>query len=672
MKNYTLPKLLHGADYNYEQWLDYTEILDSDFELMKKAECNVMSIGIFSWAKLEPVEGEYDFSWMDNLMDRLHENGLKAILATPSGSKPVWMSNKYPEVRRVNVDGKRDPHGYRHNHCRTSPVFRDKIVKINRLLAERYKNHPALLMWHVSNEYNSIQCYCEHCLTAFHRWLEDKYGTIDRLNKAWWTTFWSHTFNNWNEVYPDDKSVHGMMIDWMRFTSDQTLDFFKTESAPLREITPEIPITTNFMVPDVGLDYWSFAPYMDIVSWDSYPEWHKYENEWKEAAKTGFVHDLYRSIKSKPFMLMESSPNVTNWQGLSISKKVNMHKLSSIQAVAHGSDTVQYFQWRQSRGGEEKFHGAVLTHNGRSDTRVFNGVKSVGEELNRINDICGSTTNAEVAIIYDFQNEWALQCAQLANNEGKSYKEQCFAHYEAFWKEGISVDIRDSSSKDLSKYKLVIAPMLYMLRDGFSDVVKSYVKGGGNFVTTYLSGMVDGSDLCFLGGAPGELRELLGIWSEDLESVNGQNRQDFIYNGKTYPSENYADWIHAEGAEVLANFSEGNLDGNPAITRNTYGSGSTYYLSSRSNDQFRADFYRDLIEDLSIDRILDVELPLGVNLQCREDEKYRYIFFMNFTNQKIELDSSGMDLITFDQNIDLSKSVILESYGVEVYRQKKQ
>ncbi|MBN1647105.1 MAG: beta-galactosidase, partial [Spirochaetales bacterium] len=473
------PGILHGADYNYEQWLDQPDVLEKDFVYMKQAKCNVMAIGIFSWVKLEPEEGRFEFGWLDGLMDRLAANGISAILATPSGARPAWLSRKYPEVCRVGGDGNREHHGNRHNHCRTSPVYRDKCIIINTKLAERYRDHPALLLWHVSNEYNSGDCFCDLCLDAFRKWLKKRYGDLDTLNRAWWTTFWGHSYSAWEQIVPFDKSIHGLMLDWQCFVSDQTIDFFLAESAPLRTLTPDIPLTTNFMTPNPWLDYWSFAGHVDIVSWDNYPRWHVHPREWMEGVRASFFHDFFRSLKQQSFMMMESSPGVTNWQGTSIPKKGDMHLLASLQAVAHGSDTVQYFQWRQGRGGEEKFHSAVIGHAGHTDTKVFRDVAAVGGALEKLSVIKGSNTKAEVAILYDFQNEWALDNAQLPGSMHKNYMERCIAHYRAFWTMGIPVDLFDCSVRELGRYKLVIAPMAYMLRGNIAQTLKDYVAAGG-------------------------------------------------------------------------------------------------------------------------------------------------------------------------------------------------
>ncbi|MEI2609231.1 MAG: beta-galactosidase [Candidatus Promineifilaceae bacterium] len=673
MKIFQPSRLLHGADYNYEQWLDYPDILAEDFRLMREAHCNVMSVGIFAWSLLEPTEGEYQFAWLDQLMDRLAENEIQAMLATPSGGKPVWMAAAYPEIRLVNANGHREPHCLRHNHCPTSPIYRQKVRQINTLLAERYQNHPALLMWHVSNEYGAHDCRCELCLTAFQKWLQARYGSLDRLNHAWWTTFWSHRYTDWEQIRPDDPSVQGLMLAWRRFNSDQVVDFYRAEIEPLRAITPHIPITTNFMKPNVGLDYWEFARQVDVVSWDSYPRWHSQTDERAIAVMAAFYHDLHRSYKRQPFLLMESTPSVTNWQGISRPKRPRMHLLSSLQAIAHGSNSVQYFQWRQSRGGEEKFHGAVIGHVGQAQTRIFQEVTEVGGYLAQLNNLWDTCNQAEVALLYDLQNEWALNLAQLPRNEEKQYQEQCLAHYAPFWQQGITVDLVASSTTDFSPYKLIIAPMLYLLREGVAERLTEFVQGGGTLITTYLSGIVDENDLCFVGESP--LRSLLGLWVEETDVLFAHDRQvlNFVPGHHwglegNYPVTHFADVIHLDSAQPLACYGHDFYAGQPALTVNEVGRGRAYYLAARTDSTFLQAFYTCLSQDLGLARAIPTPLPEGVTAQVRVRGREQFLFLLNFnaTPQPITLPSAQyQDALSAETVCGV---LTLDGYGMRVLR----
>lgn len=669
------PHMLHGGDYNPDQWIRTPEIWDQDMRLMRLAGCNAMSVGIFSWAALEPEEGRFEFGWLDTIMDKLAANNAYAVLATPSGSKPAWMSRKYPEVRRVNADGTRQPHGGRHNHCRTASVYREKCVIINTKLAERYKDHPALLVWHASNEYNGGDCFCEHCLEAFHNWLRQRYDNdLDKLNHAYWAAFWSHTFPDWESIIPIDRSIHGLMLDWERFKTQQTIDFFNAETAPLREITPDTPVTTNFMNGSDTLDYWGFAPAVDVISWDSYPNWHETGDDAAEAARTALLHDQCRAMKNgKPWMLMESVPSIPTRGRVKKRKEPGMHLLSSLQAVAHGSDTVQYFQWRKGRGGMEKFHGAVVDHVGTEHTREFQEVAEVGAALAKMDAIVGTSVKAEVALIQDWENEWAIrEGARIYLGENTKYRQECVAHYRPFWDAGVPVDVVDQTG-DLQQYKLVVVPMAYMLRPGFADKLKAYVEQGGTAVMTYWSGIVNESDLCFLGGVPGAgLREVFGVWEEETQSYYPNEAVGITIDADNplglagdYQGVDICSVVHPEGARVLARYADDYFAGTPALTVNEYGQGQAFYLAARMKKPLLSELYNKLMNRLRIGRALDMELPPGVTAQMRTDGAKRFVFLMNFNEHEtqVTLDGSYTDMLSEDT---LAGSVALERYGVKV------
>ncbi|MFD1956584.1 beta-galactosidase [Paenibacillus thailandensis] len=675
-----IPKMLHGADYNPDQWLKYPEVLEEDIRLMKLSGSNVMSVGIFAWAALEPEEGVFTFDWMDALLDRFAANGIFALLATPSGARPAWMSQKYPEVLRVSEDGIRNLHGARHNHCFSSPVYREKTAIINRKLAERYASHPAVIGWHISNEFGG-ECHCGYCQEAFRGWLKNRYGTLEALNDAWWTTFWSHTYTDWSQIDSPtrrgENAVHGMNLDWKRFVTDQTLDFYRHEVKPLREVNPDLPVTTNFMLDFEGLNYWKFKDDLDVVSWDAYPTWHEFEDNAELAAFIALNHDVFRSIKGgKPFMLMESTPSMTNWQPISKLKKPGMHMLASMQAVAHGSDTVQYFQWRKSRGSSEKLHGAVVDHVGHEHTRVFRDVTEVGQTLDKMTEVVGTTVKPEVAIIYDWENRWAVKDSQGPRNAGIHYEETVRKHYRPFWEMGVPVDVIDSEC-DFAGYKLLIAPMLYMVRPGVGERIEQFVAGGGTFVGTYWSGIVNENDLCFLTGFPGPLRKTLGIWSEEIDGLHDhESNHAVMVPGNAlnlqgaYDSHELCDLIHLEGAEALASYGADFYAGRPALTVNKLGAGEAYYIATRFKEPFYADFYGELVRRTGIKRVIETDLPAGVTAQLRTDGEHDYVFVQNFSasEQRVELDGCEYaDLLTGEA---VSGALTLPLYGVRILKRK--
>jgi len=636
--------LWHGGDYNPDQWLDRPEILDEDFRLFPLAGVNTVSIGIFAWTRLEPSEGVYDFGWLDALMDRLAQAGMRAVLATPTGAKPAWMSQQYPEILRCQANRVRDLHGARHNHCYTSPVYRRKAVEINTKLAERYKGHPALALWHVSNEYGG-ECHCPLCQEAFRDWLQKKYRTIEALNKAWWTTFWSHEYSDWSQVESPaphgETSVHGLVLDWKRFVDTQSLDFFLAESAPLRAITPEVGVTVNMMGTYAGLNYWNWAPHVDIISWDSYPRWHNAEqSDADEASRTAFVHDLNRSLKGgQPWLLIESTPSQVNWQPVNRLKKPGMHRLSSLQAVAHGSDSVMYFQWRKGRGAAEKFHGAVVDHGGHENTRVFQEVAQVGRDLKALGSVAGTRIPAQAAVIYDWEVRWTIDEFQGFNRPERDYEKACVSFHRALWRQSIACDV-PNQDQDLSKYRLVAAPWLHMLKPGTADRLKAFVENGGTLVLTLFSGWVNETDLCFEGGFPGPLRPWVGVWAEELDPLwKGQSNRvlplpanDLGLTGE-YAIESFCELIHAEGSEVLATYGDDWYAGRPVLTRTKVGKGEVYYVAAQTDQRFTDQLMKALAQKAGVRPTVE-GLPAGVNAQSRSDGTTETILTMNFNAQE--------------------------------------
>jgi beta-galactosidase len=621
--NAKTPFIWHGGDYNPEQWP--TEIWEQDMALMQASHFNVATVGVFSWVSLQPAEEQFTFEWLDAVLDKLHAAGRYVCLATPTAAQPAWMSEQYPDVLRSDEMGRRRHHGLRVNYCPNSPSYRRFAVQIATKLAERYGQHPTLAIWHISNEYGGV-CLCENCAAAFSDWLQNRYGSLDELNARWWTRFWGHTYTDWSQIEPPyadgEHLTHGLTLDYQRFQSDSMLACYKLERDAIRAITPDVPITTNFMGTYPHLDYRAWAAELDVVSWDCYP--------WPSAdpGDIAFLHDLNRGLKDgRPFMLMEQTPSSQNWQPVNALKRPGVLRLWSYLAVAHGADTVMYFQWRRGRGGCEKFHGAVVEHSGRSDTRVFREVSELGVELERLGDATlGATTPARIAVLFDWNNWWAIDAA-VGPIKQKEYVATVRKHYRALWRHNAPVDVVFSDS-DLSGYDLLVAPMLHMVKPGLAERIEALVERGGTFLTTYFSGVVDENDLAFE-GYPGPLRRTLGVRVEEIDALyEGQtNRIVMSEDGMSYLCGRLCDIVQSEGARVLATYGEDFYAGTPVVTENTLGKGTAYYLASDLEERFLDDLYGRILAVHQIAPL--IETPPDVEVALRETASRRLLFVLN-------------------------------------------
>ena len=644
-----MPTLYHGADYNPDQWLDRPDILERDIEMMHKAHVNCVSIGIFSWALLEPEEGVYDFDWLDEVIDRLWKGGIHIILATPSGARPAWMAQKYPEVLRVDQQFQRNHFGGRHNHCPSSPVYREKVQAIDTQLAIRYAGHPAVILWHLSNEYSG-DCRCPLCQEKWRSWLKERYGTIDELNRRWWTSFWSMRYTDWSQVEPPSpvgqSSNTSMQVDWRRFSTQQCKDFILMEKAAVQAVNPDLKCTANLMERFWDYDYFSLAEAIDVVSWDAYPQWHG-ESDMARAAEFAMNHEMMRSFKDQPFLLMESTPSLVNWKRVNKLKRPGMHMLSSMQALAHGSQSVMYFQWRKGRGGAEMFHGAVVDHDGRDDTRVFQDVTAVGEALERLQPLYDAPKRKpQVCILYDWSSWWAVEFAQAGQLGHMNYFDTVNMHYRALWQQGVSVDFRDMRPcTDLSGYDLVVAPLLFMIRDGYDAKLREYVKNGGHLLMTYFSVVVDDTDLAWLGGAPHGLTEVLGVRGTELDALHPQDVNALVLkDGRRFAIHELCEIPEDLGAETLGSYERDFYAGLPCLTRNAYGAGEAYYLAAKVEQAGLDAIYADIVDALGIVRALPDALPEGVVAT----ERGGAIFLQNYSGQarQVSLAAEYTDLLT--------------------------
>ena len=662
------PQLLHGGDYNPDQWLDRPDIIAEDFRLMKLAGCNTFSIGIFSWTRCESADGIYHFDWLDDIMERMAENGHHVLLATPSGAKPAWLAKAYPEICRVGKTGLREPYTKRHNHCWSSPVYRKKVCEINNKLAERYSHHPALAGWHISNEYNGA-CYCGLCQEKFRDFLKEKYKTLDALNKAWSNSFWNHLITDWQEITSEGGS-EGNTMDWLRFNTEQCREFMKMEIDTVKSWNPEIPAATNFMGPwfFTDLNYWHLADICDYICDDVYPDWDTEPDRKKICSALSMRHDMLRSMAAsanKPFFIMESSPSATNWQDVHRLKRPGQHRWQELTAVGHGAEGTLYFQWRKSQGNVEKFHGAVVDHVGHEHTRVFNDVASLGKLYKNFQDIPGSEYPVKAALIYDVESLWAFELSSGPGRVNKRFPETVQAHYNALWNNHIQLDVIESKC-DFSKYKLLAVPMLFVLQPGVAERLKEFVRNGGTLVMSYLSGYLNHNLHCLPGGWPGEgLMELFGIWNEEINGLASFDSQSFDYNGITFPVIDYHERIHLKTAAAAAVFNEDFNAGEPAVTCNHSGKGTAWYIAAGTDIEFLEKFYSERITECDIKTILPVKNH-DIHVTMRQSGNEKFIFLFNTSEKPVQINLPECKYFDRENKEEITGSITLPVWGAKI------
>ena len=672
IENEKVKKILYGGDYNPEQWPE--DVWEEDMRLFALAGIDIVTLNVFSWAALQKDEVTYDFSKLDKIMELVKKNGLKVCLATSTAAHPAWMARKYPDILRTDNMGIKRKFGARHNSCPNSPTYRKYSVALAEKLSQRYKDYDNIVSWHISNEYGG-ECYCENCEKAFRVWLKKKYGTIEELNRVWNTSFWGHTFYDWEDVVlPDMRSeefswdgvtrtnFQGISLDYRRFNSDSILECFILERDAVKKNTPKIPVTTNLMGCYQPLDYQKWGKEMDFVSWDSYPTFGS------EYSHNAMYHDVMRGVKQgKPFALMEQTPSVSNWHPYCALKRPGVMRLLSYQAMAHGGDTVMFFQMRRSIGACEKYHGAVIDHVGTENTRVFREIAALGKELKELGDrTLGGRTPAKAAIVFEWDNWWATDLSAGPSN-AINYCDEVHEYYHTLLKMHIPVDMVGVED-DISGYKLLIAPMLYMCKDGFDEKVRSFVKNGGTFVTTYFSGYVEDHDLVITGGYPGRLRDILGIWVEESDALPLEEtaaKHTFHYENETYPAKIMCDLLHLEGAESLGEYDNDFYAGMPAVTVNSFGKGKAYYVATRSEEEFYFTLFERILKEQGIEPVVTGDFETCIEATVRENEKGKYLYLLNHgeSADSVTLKQGGTDIIS-GWEYEAGAPVSLEAKGV--------
>jgi beta-galactosidase len=667
-------KIPFGGDYNPEQWPE--AVWQQDYRLFGAARIDTLTLGVFDWALLNPASGVYDFSLLDRIVKQATAEGRQICLATSTGAHPAWLARAHPEVTRVDFEGRRHRFGQRHNSCPNSPVFRALSVALASRIAERYAGSPSVIAWHIGNEYGGA-CYCDLCAAAFRGWLRDRYASLERLNEAWYTTFWSHTFTDWDDIEPpsaltehwrgpDHTAFQGITLDYLRFMSESMLACFLAEKSAIREHSPTTPITTNFMGLYRPIDYHRWAPHLDFASWDNYPP------DDTSQVRMALAHDLIRGLKDgQPFWLMEQTPSVTACRDVNPLKRPGLMRLWSWQAVAHGADAVLFFQMRAGRGASEKYHGAVIGHSGRSDTRVFKEVAALGRELEALGGATlGARTPARAALLFDWGSWWALEISDGPSRHIR-YVDVVLAYYRALWELGVDVDVVPVDT-DLFRYDVVVAPALHMVKGDLAQRLEAVARHGGAVLTTFLSGRVDEDDNAFLMDVPGPLGRLMGIRIDEWDGREaGVVNLVRLFAGEAttvVESSRVFELVIPRGAEVVGTYQDDFYAGTPAVTRHPFGDGSGWYVAA-GLDQAGVNWVtRQVLTPYHMMGPFP-DLPHVESTQRVAPDGSRLLFLLNHSDVPTDIvaDRGGLDLLSH-RWLEKGETQTLDPYGVMIIR----
>jgi beta-galactosidase len=620
-----------GCDYNPEQWSP--DVWREDVALMREAGVGFVTLGVFSWALLQPAPDTWDFGWLDEVVGLLHDGGIAIDMATATAAPPPWLTTAHPEILTVDRAGATLWPGSRQSWCPSSPVFREHALALVERMVARYGEHPAVRMWHVSNELgcHNGRCWCDVSAGAFRRWLADRYGTVDALNAAWGTAFWSQHYTGFDEVLPPritpavPNPTHE--LDFARFSSDELLAYHRAEREVLRRSTSR-PVTTNFMVSSHQneQDYFAWAPDQDVVSQDHYLDARLPYPRSEQA----FTDDLTRGVAGGPWMLMESATSAVNWQPVNVAKRPGELLLDSLRHVARGADTVGFFQWRASQAGGEKFHSALVPHAGPDSAR-FREVVGLGAALAALGDVAGEPVAADVALLWDWNAWWACDLASHPSQE-LQYADAAHRWHKAVTDLGATADVVHPGA-DLSGYRLVIVPTLYLCGDGVERALRGVVERGGHVLVTYFSGIVDEHDHVRLGGYPGAFRDLLGVRVEEFAPL-APGASVALDDGSR--ADLWTEVLTTRGAEVVASYADGPLPGTPAVTRN----GTAWYVATRLDEAATSGLADRITREAGVHR-LDEARP-GVEIVRRGP----YTFVLNRSDADVTVPASGRDVLT--------------------------
>ena len=662
-----------GVDYYPEHWPE--ERWETDARLMQEMGVQVVRMAEFSWHKLEPVEGTYDFEWLDRVIALLAKHGIKTILGTPSAAPPAWMCNKYPEIMPVDKNGQRRYFGGRHHDCQSNPIYREKVTAIVTRMADHFGNNPDVIGWQPDNELGNSHldvCFCDSCRKSFQKWLQRKYVNVGALNKAWGTPFWSQEYNSFEEVFAPLKTLTGenpsTMLDWKRFHSDLIVDFLTMQVNILREKCPNQFVTHNYMGFFNCVDYYKLSKPLDFVCQDQYPTGYWIDDGWASPSELAATLDVIRSYKNRSYWMMEQESGICGWEYMGRLPAPGQLPLWTLQSIGHGADTVVFFRWRSCSFGTEEYWHGILPHNGVPG-RTYNEYKELIHKMNPLMDqMKGAVPKSDVGIIFSFDQNWAFEIQP--NARGLDYQNHVRAWYKAFYAQHRNVDFITETS-DFAHYKLIVAPLQYLMSKELADAFTRYVENGGHLVLTMRSGVHEMDNRCYTDGAlPGLLRKLAGAEILDYDPLSkhecaigltGAAASGSPENA-SYAGRFWADILTPdEGTDVLATYESEWYEGAAAVTAHREGKGVCWYVGTEPDKPLIEQLAAYFTEEAGIKS--QGSAPEDVEFVSKEKDGVTWSFVLNHSEEERTYAFRNLGEQVFGSNAGT-----LGPYEVHIYR----
>lgn len=687
-----------GADYYPEHWPE--ERWETDAGLMKEMGLKVVRLAEFSWHKMEPQEGVFDFEWLDRAVYLLEKYGIKVILGTPTAAPPAWLVNKYPEILPVDHMGNTHGFGGRHHDCQSNPGYRKLCSQIVTAMCEHFKDNANVIGWQIDNELGNSHddfCNCPSCRRKFQEWLKNKYGTIEKLNEKWGTAFWSQDYNSFEEIFTPGLTAAGenpsQMLDWRCFHSDLIVDFAKAQADIIRTICPNHFITHNCMDFADTVNYYDLGKLLDFACQDQYPLGYWFENCKMSVYRAAACVDLVRSFKKEPVWIMEQEAGITGWGKMGRLPKPEELPEMTLQSIAHGADCVVFFRWRSCAFGTEQYWHGILPHSGIPG-RNYAELKKMIEHMEPVMDeLTGAMPKNDVAIEYSYRQQYALR--SQPHNDYLNYQNQILKYYSSLYDKHIGVDF--VGEKDpLEKYKLVIAPLKYVSYAEDAERFEKYVGNGGVLILTMRAGVKDEFNICNTSEPlPGIYRRLAGITISEYDSLgqvslvvddeNSKSEENAVKAtaalakaGETAAKEKeisekfsgkacvWADLIEADcGAVSLARYGEEFYKGTTVVSMNTYGKGKCIYVGCEPDSELMDSIIARALKEADVN--VGFRSDEGVDICTRENENGIFTFVINTTCEQKHYFGVGGSLVYGEDD----EEGILRPFCVHIYKKDR-